>query len=610
MAQLSIEQKQDICQRLGLPADYASYLRVKDQDDELVLVSLEADQFDFSDNPQAQLVRGVVWSVTQQRVVAQTGVFSTKTVRSELTLSPEGDLHLETRHTLQQGDQVREHHLPAGQFLLMPDYEGVKINIFLYGGKVYFATNTNLYILGRKTDGSRYKGGFWRPGSPTYGDQLQSILGPRAELEEFFFPSSERAIRPDSPWCYSVYLVHPSSFLNSSLKTLEQGFAIYYGAFDSGLREDGQEVQPPVDFGASFEDRLGVPVLDRYPYEALPSRSFVVNAANMRDPNRSALLSLEEANNVLRYGVPNPDPESLEFFEELYRHPFPAGGKWALVPGGSLTVTYVPADPTAPYQRFRVLSPSYAYREDIHGHGSNFYQSFISLVHSNARLLLKTPEQAQALLSKVVLMPRPADYQEAQRELQAGVILGDADLYTPSELTKLSKLELRNSLAFLYVLVSNPHNQLMGHRFLARYQHDFNKLLEWVLSMAATSGGPPRQPNTRDGEPLKASEKSLYQEVVVKRILRDAQTSLKNQPRGGKGPKLTLQGLVKSSLERIGADTFFDLVRLMHKVQGTSSVGIADPTAPAVKAARPAMASSAASSASSSSASSLLDLVA
>lgn len=584
---LSIEQLREICTLLGISPDYAPHLVVKDSDDELVLLTLNDRYLDLTDDPLARTVRGLIWSMTDKRVVCATGVISliTDAVEDELEVTDDGHLHLTALTRIsrvsEKADLLKEthHSVALNRCLIMPNYDGVKINVFLYKGKVYFATNGNLYIFGRRQDGSTYRGGVWRKGSITYGEQFELLVGPMQKVADMLFPTPEETY--NSPWNYSFYLVHPSSFLNTKLLTGPLGFCIYYGAFDSGSVEKGEGEEEPVDFETVYPSIFAegeAPVLqDQFPYEnpaGLPIQPFVINASNMLNPNRSSLLNLEQANNVLKYGRPDPSPSFKKEVDRQLR----AGKPWT--PGESLTVTYLPEpsdlDPEPVYQRFRVCSAAFSFREGVHDHTSEFYQRYVQLVQEGSHVPTSAPGQLELLLSRYRALPQPIDPRQLEKQINAGIYLTDATPYVSGEIVQLNEDDMIVSLSYLYVLVSNPHNQGMGLRFLKRFLEDREHVIDWLSGRILLDY--PKTPKAADGAVLN-DRLSIFYQKMVRPLATKVSDELGRKLRRAKPDPKQIKLAVTTMVKTLSARNMFDLIRLVNLVKGYSTIRISEPTA-------------------------------
>ena len=148
-------------------------------------------------------VRGTVIDLKRKQIISRPFGYSPKVIASRLLPNKTGDIQF-------QDEDGSFHKLMNGKFSILPHFEGVTVQVFLYEGKVYHSTLKRL-------DFSNSKWG----DSPTFGDLWKSLKAP---ADEKLFDLSKKY----SPYCHLFLLVHPS-LLYVTKEWVGAGYTVYLG---------------------------------------------------------------------------------------------------------------------------------------------------------------------------------------------------------------------------------------------------------------------------------------------------------------------------------------------------------------------------------------------
>jgi len=563
-----MDVKQQICQILDIDTSYEKHFSVLEQEGDVALIQY-IEGGDLSD-PITRTLRGVVVDLKNNATLCTTSVYSVQSDADKFTVVDD-TIHLNTEFGPRQ--------LPLKNCQLSPHYSGVKLTFLRHGGITYCITHKNLFARGRVIRDYNERGDLRK--APARFGHLQSFVSMMedvvGDLDEFM-----KKLYPEgcdySPFIYSFYVAHPALRFSTMLKA--ETFIIFFGSFPMWSQDNATS---PYDWDNDPTDprpKVGTPHLkptvfdgpSAFPYHEDQPGGFIMI------PGRTT-LSIPEADNVLRYGVPNPDAETKTFFDNKYKN----GADVRTIPGESVIIVYTPDNVDDVPEHFHVRSTASRYRDTVHADESNQYLAFLQLI-DHAFRPMRLPENRDRLRSHVAPVKLPSR-DSVKEVLTRGDDIVFANTFTDAELSRLNLNDTIIMVSNAFLVASNPHNQLMTFRFYDRYLSDVAELTKWIVREQNAHG----YPKTHDNESLSDKDRFVY-DKQIKRIIAHAKERLKTDY-----PKLSFNGqgkrrktqqevmdtiIIPNLVQAQHGDNFFRMVRLMSRVTGYDSKRISDPSAP------------------------------
>jgi len=575
----------EACNILDVPTDLVPHLKIHSVSKDGRLVIIGADREAELTDAESRAIRGVVLDMKERIVVSRTSYYAVPARSSDSLFTKTEDGIIETINVLTDDGEVRS--LPFDNCIALPHTEGVRINIFLHNGEVFTVTHTNLDV--RAKHGGRQPG--WRPGTPSFAAQFDSTFVDHADLERHLFP--EGCLY--SPWVYSFYVVHPARALTSKLRMGDQGFVIYYGATcmwdvvtgPFKMEDDPADPRPymgtvhdkPFDMANYASPLDNFARYTKIPFDRLaqiprPDGFLVIPPGDLL----RMTLNNREIEDVLNYGVPNPTVEYRAEIDKMH-----ATQDWRLLPGESVMILYIPDDGIP--ERFHVRSSAYLYRAIINqdtpksDFSVNPYLCF-HLFLSNAFLNLRNDNKLENFLSNVPPVKVPPR-EAVLRALVNGETLTSSELYKTSELVKMTRGQLIEIVAHVYVLAANGHNQLMAFRFLDRYFKDKENVIRWTIQQ---KGNTRIYTSDREGRAIPKSRLDAYKRLtsfikLAKQEAKKTVTAKEINPRTRK--PYTVVELENNTISRkIMAShgmMFYNMVAFVYSMTGQNTTNISDP---------------------------------
>jgi len=303
-------------------------------------------------------LRGTVVDLKNKKVISRPYGYAPTVITSRLVPNPKtGELKL------QDMDQ-KFHTLASGRYNILPGFEGVVIQVFMYEGKVYHATH-------KKFDISKSK---WAD-SPFFSDLWSQLAAPK---DEELFDLTKKF----SPYCHLFLLIHPS-LLYVTKDYVGSGYTVYIGP--KIVWNPKESSYPDVD------DKLHQP---KFQSELDSERKIPV----LYSPSK---MNIETANGFLATGfykaVPtfwyNPVTQIIQPMDDR------------LLPGEKLFVQKLDESGKI-IGTLEIHSRSYAWRDNIRDNHANMKFRFYELLNSANNVDFRTNQGILEYTKRFPVLPR------------------------------------------------------------------------------------------------------------------------------------------------------------------------------------------------------------
>ena len=465
-----------LCEILGLDVEkYEGQFSVKSSrlEDNNLRIGHYLDTASKLADPKVAAVRGVIFDKFLNMLVAATNYRSTVSW-ADFLQAENGEISLAT--------EFGQRRLKLDLIEVNPFEEGYAIRIFRWGGKTYFASNKSIGIQGTPVFDESGRRVFPNAGASRWGHNIPFVAQLNALLKvseddydntDAFFPVGCNY----SPYVYVFYVTHVSRLQDTLMEVNDFGFVNFIGAFQSWSYDDSNLPLTAEMIGVKHE----TPTRFENTYSRIPP-SAAVEPFILAERTS---LTLEEVNNVLRYGVTDPTPEIIEE-TEVARKIDPR-----LTSGESVRIRYW-NEKSGVAEFFHVQSAAFRARHERHTTSyifegreirqnlANQYKCAVTDLVELSQLKMSEPA-ARADFVRQIIPVIPADPKETVEMLMEGQIITSADIYTDAELAGLTRSKLEECIAYCRMLMANPAHQLEEYLYLRRFREDWDLLLKWLI---------------------------------------------------------------------------------------------------------------------------------
>lgn len=484
-----MEINEQICDILGIPRKYATQFQVKRINGDGISDEVNIHYLVKSDlkDPVVAHLRGIIVNMKLGLITRPPNYRSTLAEGDFLDFSSDGKF-------LRLATEFGQREFEASKLDIQEMPEGATITVRRVNGKTVFSTNLNLNARGTprydENDIRIYPNvgaSHWGP-NISFVESLDVLLGITEDeynTTDLLFPVGCLW----SPYCYIFYVITQSRLLDTRMQLNEFGGLTFVGAVkvwdysDPDLPLDSEQDEiirgnKPKTGILHLEPTTFDDMVDRIPPTAIDT-PFILS------PVRG--LSVEEANNCLRYGVTDPSKAHREESDEL------SSVDVRLSSGGSVRIRYWNEEVKL-FEFFHLRSFAQKFRffhhsdpegkgfnnEDIRRNTPNQYKPFVRDM-GLAQLNLDDSRSMRKFLTNIVPV-KPPPLTDVMNDLQNGKIVSTTTIFTPEEFLALERIDRERSITFMRTMIANPHNQIQEYRFLERFHADFGFLIEWILS--------------------------------------------------------------------------------------------------------------------------------
>lgn len=393
--------KEEIAKLLDIPVSGEWDIYDQDEKSGIFLIHYNVNEGTYM-VPYGNL-KGTVVDLNEKRIICQSFGYTPTATLDKLEYDSFGNIKV-------VDDFGNFYQIAKDTFKLRRSFEGVVIRVFKYGGETYFATHKCLHPT-RSRWGS----------SEAFLTMYEKLGGPNASD---LFDSTET----ESPYCYIFLIVHPDLLVGSQ-ENVGSGYIVHL------------ETRKMLWSTGGTERKLNV------------SNTLPVTKGVLYQP---PFLTLDEANNVLRYGT-YLETERKSFDDRL------GIGESVMLATDKIMI--------------KINSPSYAWRTNLRDNNPNLKHRFF-LLSNSARLDTTNKASLENFRGRYPLVVVP-DIQTVRDNLNKGII----EIKALTDSKNLNQNQ-RLSIVWYNFLISVPSSQRSKVvDLLDTYYKERKEVTDWVLGI-------------------------------------------------------------------------------------------------------------------------------